>query len=185
MTETAVREIDFHEFRRRPAEETRCELVAGRLIPMTPPDIEHGAVQLDLGFYLRAYLDDDFRGILGTEIDFPTLPLHGRRGDLIYLSADHTTEEDWERGYPLRPPDLVVEVVSAGAERRDYVEKLAEYALAGVGNYWIVDPHRKTVETYELQGAAFTLLRRFGKVDILTSPLFPGLEIPLHRLFRR
>lgn len=35
----------------------------------------------------------------------------------------------------------IVEVVSEGSEHRDKVEKLQEYAQAGLGNYWVVDEH--------------------------------------------
>lgn len=34
---------------------------------------------------------------------------------------------------------LVVEIVSPGSRRMDYVTKRGEYADAGIGHYWIVD----------------------------------------------
>ena len=37
-------------------------------------------------------------------------------------------------------PHIVVEVVSAGGEDRDYVEKREEYLRVGVREYWILDP---------------------------------------------
>lgn len=45
-------------------------------------------------------------------------------------------------------PDFVVEVISPSSKKRDYTIKLAKYQNAGVREYWIVDPYRKTVLVY-------------------------------------
>lgn len=119
-------------------------------------------------------------------MDFPTLPLYGRRGDIVYVAPEHVTPGDWERGYPQHVPDLVIEVVSEGDEARDYREKRDEYASIGIPNYWIVDPTRRSVHLLILaEGGEYRVEQRLGLDDTLTSPLFPGLGIPLRRLFRR
>ena len=45
-----------------------------------------------------------------------------------------------------RRPIVVVEVISPASRRTDRVRKPAEYLAEGVGQYWIVDPSRETVE---------------------------------------
>ena len=45
-------------------------------------------------------------------------------------------------------PDFVLEVISPGTSKRDYVFKLQKYANAGVREYWIVDPYQKRVLVY-------------------------------------
>ena len=40
-------------------------------------------------------------------------------------------------------PELVVEVVSAGSEHRDYVEKRGEYLQFGVREYWVIDAAKR------------------------------------------
>jgi len=49
-------------------------------------------------------------------------------------------------------PDFVLEVVSPGTKRRDYIVKLAKYESAKVREYWIVDPYTKKVLVYFLEG---------------------------------
>ena len=66
---------------------------------------------------------------------------------------------------PDRPPLLVIEIVSPD-DRFSYIdEKLAEYRAWGVPNIWVIDPHRRTLHSYE-SGA----LRR---VDALKLPGYP------------
>lgn len=48
-------------------------------------------------------------------------------------------------------PDFVLEVISPGTKRRDYVMKLSKYEKAGVREYWIVDPYKKRVMVYAFQ----------------------------------
>jgi Uma2 family endonuclease len=54
---------------------------------------------------------------------------------------------------------LVVEVVSPGSARTDYVQKRSEYADAGIPHYWILD----TTEPVSL--LACHLVGEFGYVD--------------------
>ena len=45
-------------------------------------------------------------------------------------------------------PDLAIEIISPGSQRRDKVTKFREYEQSGVMEYWIVDPHDKKAEFY-------------------------------------
>lgn len=52
--------------------------------------------------------------------------------------------------------------------------------------YWVVDPEVDAVRVYRRSGDRFAraveLLREAG--DLLTTPLLPGLSLPLTRIFR-
>ena len=51
--------------------------------------------------------------------------------------------------------DLVVEVVSQDSQARDRGEKFVEYERAGVEEYWIVDPLRRTAAFYRLEDGVY------------------------------
>ena len=50
------------------------------------------------------------------------------------------------------PPDLVVEVLSESTEKRDRGVKFEDFAAHGVGEYWMIDADKETLEQY-LPGA--------------------------------
>ncbi|RIK72510.1 MAG: hypothetical protein DCC67_19175 [Planctomycetota bacterium] len=56
------------------------------------------------------------------------------------------------------PPDLVIEVLSEGSERRDRVAKLDAYARYGVPEFWIVDYRTKVIDFLLLEGSRYVIL---------------------------
>ena len=81
------------------------------------------------------------------------------------------------------PPDIAIEILSAD-RNRDLVRKRQIYAEAGVLEYWPVDPQEDTVTQLELRGGEYIERTVLGAEDTLTTPLLPGLSIPLTDIFR-
>ena len=80
-------------------------------------------------------------------------------------------------------PDIVVEILSTDRSR-DLVRKRQIYAEAGVLEYWPIDPHNDTVTQLELRDGAYVERAVLGVEDVLTTPLLPGLAIPLAEIFQ-
>jgi Uma2 family endonuclease len=82
-------------------------------------------------------------------------------------------------------PDLTVEVLSKSTRHRDERLKLKRYELFGVQEYWLLDPVRKTARIYRQDGERLHLAAALSSAagDALSSPLFPGLEVPLAEIF--
>ena len=92
--------------------------------------------------------------MLGSEVKLLLSPRNGRKPDLsLFLPGSRPPPR---RGVIRRPPDVVVEIISPSPrdERRDRVEKMAEYAAFGVTYYWLVDPAFGTFEIFERNSAA-------------------------------
>ena len=98
-----------------------------------------------------------------------------REPDIVFMLAAHADRigEDFWQG-----ADLVIEVLSdeRSDRRRDLVTKRREYALAGIAEYWIVDPRQEQI----------TVLKRRGKAYVLHSQAGAGgrVESALLRRFR-
>ena len=82
-------------------------------------------------------------------------------------------------------PDIVVEILSSD-RNRDLVRKRRLYAEAGVLEYWIWDLEEGTVTALELQDdGTYGTRAVLSSGDILTTPLLPGLAIPLADIFQQ
>ena len=80
-------------------------------------------------------------------------------------------------------PDIVVEILSSDRSR-DLVRKRQLYAAAGIPEYWMFDYLNDTATLLELRGGEYVERAVLGPSDTLTTPLLPGLEIPLADIFR-
>ncbi len=183
MPSLTLRPLTFEEFTHLPPNGRR-ELIAGRVEELMTPLPRHGWTQTSLIGELVAYLNrHDPDGYRGAEVEIPTLPGHGRRPDFVYYGPEVRSHVDLARNRVVGPPTLAVEILSEGEEDRDRVTKREEYAQAGIPHYWLLDPVQQTVLLLTLTDAQYCVAAEFRRGDTLTSDLFPGLEIPLSRLF--
>ena len=74
-----------------------------------------------------------------------------------------------------------MEIVSGGRDdrRRDRVVKRAEYAAAGIAEYWIVDPDERAITVLRLDGDEYTLHGRFTDGMEASSARLPGFAVPV------
>jgi Uma2 family endonuclease len=79
------------------------------------------------------------------------------------------------------PPDLAVEVRSPGTWRLDIGRKRVVYGEAGTKELWLVDTPARTVLAF--RAGAFDEGLEIGPGEQLTTPLLPGLAIPIDELF--
>ena len=77
-------------------------------------------------------------------------------------------------------PTIAVEFVAERTRdwKRDHIEKRAEYAEAGVQEYWVIDRFRRITTVY--RGAAEERIVKEG--ETFATDLLPGFELPLRRL---
>jgi Uma2 family endonuclease len=134
------------------------EYVRGEIVERSMPDYLHGKLQLEIGLRFRA-LRDSHRLFACSETRMRLAP------DL-YRIPGLAVFADREPGHvPDQPPLLVIEIVSPD-DRYWYIhDKLAEYRAWGVPHIWVIDPHRRTLDSYE--SGALT------RVDTLKLPGYP------------
>jgi Uma2 family endonuclease len=75
--------------------------------------------------------------------------------------------------------DLVVEIVSPDHVERDTVLKRADYAAAGIPEYWIVDPEEETITVLTLERGTYVAHGVFRRGDTATSALLQGFTVPV------
>lgn len=87
-----------------------------------------------------------------------------------------------EGDYFRSPPDLIAEVLMAASRSLDRGERMELYRRCGVPNLWLLEPEYETVEVYELH-AQYELVGTYGVGDTFSTPLFPGEQVAVERLF--
>ena len=109
-------------------------------------------------------------------------PSKVRLPDIIFLHTDHFHARHnriWDGA------DLVMEVVSEDVKdrKRDFEEKLADYAEAKIAEYWIIDPDSQRVIVHRLDGQRYAVHGEFTHGQQASSVLLEGFAVDVTALF--
>jgi Uma2 family endonuclease len=177
--------LTYDDLRRLPEDGLRHELIDGEHYVTPSPNLRHQRILGKLFHLIQTWLDAHTIGeVFVAALDVVFSDIDVVEPDILYVSHERAREVMTPlniRGVP----ELVVEIGSPSTRRRDETIKRRLYERAGVGEYWFVDPEIDVVRVYRHTGGGFEraveLSRDAG--DVLTTSLFPGLEIPLERMF--
>jgi len=153
------------------------ELVEGRLEELPVPTEKHQDIILFLIDLLRAFVNPRKLGkaqIAGLRVRLG--PREFREPDVVFILEENRARRSnafWIGA------DLVMEVVSDDDRSRDYVEKRAAYAVAGVSEYWIVDSKEQAIVVLGLVEGAYVEAGRYGAGEVAKSVTLPGFEVPV------
>jgi len=135
-------------------EELRDEMLNGKVVLMSPrPTVNHNRVAFNIARIFANRLDgkpceafSDGTDVYLTEKDrvIPDVMIVCKK-DIIKRNGVHGV------------PDLIVEVLSPGTEKRDRGYKKDLYEKSGVREYWLVDTESQTIEVYLLKDKKYVL----------------------------
>jgi Uma2 family endonuclease len=179
-----AKKLTYEDYLLIPEDGKRHEIIDGEHYVSAAPFIRHQrvvlALALELGSYVKAHPVGE---VFIAPTDVILSPHDIVEPDLFFISKERASivEEKNVQG----APDLVIEIHSGSSRRIDRGAKRRAYESWGVREYWMFDPERKEAEVCER--TAQGLLRQrglFSAGDVLTTPLLPGLAIPLAEIFR-
>lgn len=106
-----------------------------------------------------------------------------RQPDLIIVLNEnaHRIEANRLNG----PADIAVEIISPESGLRDRGVKFCEYALAGVREYWLIDPGHNEAIVYVLDDRSRYHRREREADGKLTSSLLPSLALDAALLWQK
>jgi Uma2 family endonuclease len=167
-----------------PGEQGRlCELVDGVLVEKAMGAYESRVASL-VAHYLESYLEQhDLGAVFGADVMLALGPGLVRMPDVAYLSWDRFPNRlmPADAIYSL-PPDLAVEVLSAGNTEAEMARKVGEYFAAGCRVVWLIDPASGRASIHR---DAATPVQVSLEGELEAEEVLPGLRIPLARLFER
>ncbi len=148
-----------------------------RIVVIPPPGFEHSLIKDHFRDYLGAYRLEN-RELVDHVFSEPWFQIDDstdRTPDIcVYLTKPEETEK-----HPRRVPDIIFEIVSPESPHdRDYKEKRKDYERQGVKEYVIVDRFEHCVTLLQLEDGKYSQTR-LSNTDSYTTPLLPGLQIPL------
>ncbi len=156
------------------------EFTDGWLEELPMPTSTHQAVLLFLYDLFRTYL-----GSRGGVVMVAPLRMRVREGKFrepdVLLLRDRN-DPRFEDRYWLGA-DLVAEVVSPANPDRDLVEKRADYAEAGVPEYWIADPRDETLRVLRLDNRAYQQAGIYRRGEVAPSASLEGLRVEVAAVF--
>lgn len=185
IQDTARRKLAYQDYLLFPEDGNRHEILDGEHYVTAAPYPKHQRVLRELLFGLHAFLRQHRLGeVYSAPLDVVLSPHDVVQPDLLFISNERMpilTEKNLQGA-----PDLAIEILSATTRKLDEGIKLERYERFGVREYWLVDPSRKAVCIYRQSGDR---LRKEADLtaaagDCLTSPLLPGLELPLVEVFQ-
>ena len=160
-----------------------CELVNGRVVPMTLTEFGHGGLALRIGARLEAWAEDTGRGraAVGDVAVYTRRDPDSVRGaDVVYISNERYARRSGSTWLDVMP-ELVVEVFSSDGRWSELTRKAQEYLAAGALRVWLVHPRKREVAVYGSGAQPVTL----GVGDTLRDDeILPGFSLPLSSLFK-
>ena len=168
----------YYDYARLPDDGKRYEVIRGELYMSAAPRPMHQRVITRLSFFLEGYVEEHN---LGTVFVAPIdVILPEKLGDPVQPDIVVIRRKSLRIVGELNiqgAPDLVMEVLSPSNPAHDRSLKYELYAEAGVPEYWIIDPHERTVEVYVLRDGTYELLGRFSEGETARSDVLNGFAV--------
>jgi len=177
--------LTYDDYVHFPEDGKRHELIDGEHFVTPTPNRKHQAVSSNLHGLIWSYLQQHPIGrVFTAPFDVILSQFDVVEPDLLYLSRKRLAEIEtspWVRG----APSLVVEIGSPSTRKRDATAKRRLYERFGVEEYWIVDPELDAIDVYRHTGERFERTTQLTAEtgDVLRTPLLPGLDLPLSKIF--
>lgn len=169
------------EFYEQMSDGEKVEFINGEIVYHSPVLLKHTRASKHLLFLIDTYVQIRKLGFVGHEKMLISLSRNDYEPDICFFGAEKAADfSDDQMHYPA--PDFVVEILSPSTEANDRGVKFVDYAVHGVGEYWIVDPTAETVEQYQLVGETFQLVVKV-KDGPLESLVVPGFIITVRAIF--
>ena len=164
------------------------ELIKGRVFKTNAaPKRLHQKISLQLASGLYQFLQGKACEVYEAPFDV-RLPVKSKRNEDIdtVVQPDICVICDKEKLDDvgcIGAPDLIIEILSQGNNKKELKYKYEVYEESGVKEYCIIHPDEHTLLIYTLINNEYQPSRLFTHGDIITSGVLPGFQLDLSRLF--
>lgn len=166
----------------------RLELIKGKIFKMSPaPGSVHQRLSHKISLKLGIYLTGKSCEIFSAPFDVRLIKRSSDDKDIITVVQPDICvicdPKKIDAKGCIGSPDIVIEILSPGNNKKELQNKYEVYEEAGVLEYWIVYPLENTLLKYTLIEDAFQASRPLTIGDEVTTPILPGFILNLDELF--
>jgi Uma2 family endonuclease len=169
----------------------RLELIKGKIFKMTPaPNLYHQDIVMAVSSALYNHLKGKSCKVYTAPFDVRLPKVTPENEDKIVYTVVQpdicvicdTSKLDIKGC--IGAPDIVVEVLSPGNNKKELRNKYEVYEESGVKEYWIISPQDKTFLQYTLtREGRYQASRLMTMGDEVTTPVLPGFTLNLDIIF--
>ena len=164
-------------------EDNLCsEWIDGKVLIMAAASVAHQRIgsflEKVMGIYCETHkIGEVFRSPIAVKINI----FAGREPDVFFIKKEnlHIVKPTFVKG----APDLAIEIVSPESIERDRVDKFHEYQVAGVKEFWLIDPDKCECEFYQLIDDKFQLIEKMAE-GIFYSKVVEGFFFHVEYLWK-
>jgi Uma2 family endonuclease len=162
-------------------EDQKAEFINGEVIVQSPVRLEHEDASSNIHVLMKTHVRQHSLGYVGHEKMLISLTRNDYEPDICFWGTAKSRKfKPRQMRFPA--PDLIVEVLSQSTERIDRTIKFEDYAAHKVSEYRIVDPRKRTIEQYLLNGTKYELALKV-KDGTVRSRAIKGFEMPARAAF--
>lgn len=158
-----------------------AELIDGKMYMMAPPNMLHQRLSGRLFRTIANYIDSKHGAC---EVFAAPFAVFLNDDDFNYVEPDISVICDLgkltEQGCS-GAPDWIIEITSPSNPQNDYGIKLFKYRMAGVREYWIVNPQKKAVVVYDFEKEEKSNQYVFD--DDIPVCIYEGFSLNIAKLF--
>jgi len=173
----------YEDYLRLPDDGKRYEIIDGVLYVSNAPNSDHQFTVTELGAELRNFVKKNNLGRVlvapfEVHLDETSRPV---QPDILFVKTERWPPE--RVAFFAGAPDLIVEVISPSSVRTDRVIKFTAYERVGVPEYWLANPHTRTVEVYTVSQGEYALLGEFAGDELIQSVVLADINLVTRALF--
>jgi Uma2 family endonuclease len=163
------------------------EIIKGRVYKLSAPKRVHQTISIRISSKIFNLLEGQKCKVYSAPFDV-RLPVKSRKNEDIFtvvqpdicVICDPTKLDD---AGCIGAPDLIIEILSKGNNKKELQNKYEGYEESGVKEYWIVAPEGQFMQVYTLVNGKYQPSKLLTLGDEIITPILPGFVLNLDEVF--
>lgn len=163
------------------------EIIKGRVYKLSAPKRVHQTISIRISSKIFNLLEGQKCKVYSAPFDV-RLPIKSRKNEDIFtvvqpdicVICDPTKLDD---AGCIGAPDLIIEILSKGNNKKELQNKYEVYEEFGVKEYWIVAPESQFMQVNTLVNGKYQPSKLLSLGDEIITPILPGFALNLDAVF--